>query len=92
MSFCHHIAFAIRRPSVVRPLTFYILIFLRTTETFACWNDTQIKLVKYLHLDEVVRRTLIGVIAPEMSNFAFFAIISKTIIDKEKTIAQRWSM
>jgi hypothetical protein len=35
-------------------------------------NDTQIKLVKSLHLDEVVRRTLIGVIAPEMSNFAVF--------------------
>jgi hypothetical protein len=40
-------------------------------------------------LDEDVRRTLIGVIAPEMSNFAVLAIISKTIIDKEKTIAQR---
>ena len=32
----------------------------------------QIKLVKSLHLDEVVQRTLIGVIAPEMSNFAVF--------------------
>ena len=57
------------RPFVVRPLTYYILIFFfRTTETFACWNDKQIKLVKSLHLDEVVRRTLIGVIAPEMSH------------------------
>jgi hypothetical protein len=39
----------------------------------------QIKLVKSLHLDEVVQRTLIGVIAPEMSNFAVFGSVSSKL-------------